>query len=136
MATFCSGWYASSEDSLMEDTQCGDKCAFVKAGICKDCEGCPNYVESWWTTQGSTTPKLIKDCAPRRLMIQQQYLQLRVEQLTADSNAARAEYTQVSNYLGEMLKISKTMEAQDAFKYNLCPVTSGLLLQSDNEINH
>ena len=120
----------------MEDTQCGDKCAFVKAGICKDCEGCPNYVESWWTTQGSTTPKLIKDCAPRRIMIQQQYMQLRLEQLTADANASRVEYTNVANHLSEMLKISKSMEVENAPVYKLCPDTGRLLLQSDNQVNH
>lgn len=56
----------------MDCTNCGDKCPYVQQGFCKsDCE-CPNYVESWWVEQQSGKQKLIKDCAPKRLMIDSQ----------------------------------------------------------------
>lgn len=56
----------------MENTNCGADCPFVKQGFCqKDCE-CPHYVESWWTEQESGKQKLVKDCAPHRLMIDSQ----------------------------------------------------------------
>ena len=91
----------------MEDTSCGDNCPFVKNGSCKDCSGCPNYIESWWTQQGATHPKLVKDCSPKRIMLQQQYLQLRVEQLTAEIQEARTQYLQVAHHLSEIIKLSK-----------------------------
>jgi hypothetical protein len=53
----------------MEDTACKERCAFVKAGVCKSCEDCPNYVESWWN-QKDGPPRLIRDCAPKRIMLQ------------------------------------------------------------------
>lgn len=54
----------------MENTNCGDKCAFVKSGFCNsDCE-CPFYAESIWESKGET--KIVKDCSTKRIMIEQQ----------------------------------------------------------------
>ena len=53
----------------MENTNCGDKCSFVKSGFCNsDCE-CPFYIESIWESKGE--PKVIKDCSPKRMMLEQ-----------------------------------------------------------------
>lgn len=57
----------------MENTNCGDSCAFVRSGFCeKDCE-CPFFSESWWETQEGIEKKqkLVKDCFPKRMMIEQ-----------------------------------------------------------------
>lgn len=56
----------------MECTSCGENCPFVKAKLCSSEEGCPNYMESWWQENGQGQPKVIKDCSPRRLLLQQQ----------------------------------------------------------------
>lgn len=91
----------------MEDTQCGESCPFVKIGFCDKCSECPNFLESWWTEQGSASPKIVKDCAPKRLLLQQQYLQLRLEQMTADLCESRAEYNKVATHLMEIIDMSK-----------------------------
>lgn len=91
----------------MDDTSCGENCAFVRNGMCKNCKDCPNYIESWWTTQGAAQPKLVQDCAPRRMLIQQQHMQLRLEQLTADLCEARVQYVQVANHLQNIIELSK-----------------------------
>ena len=48
----------------MEDTCLKDKCFWWNLG-----DGpCPNYVEGWWApTEGP--PKLICDCAPKRILL-------------------------------------------------------------------
>lgn len=55
----------------MEDTACGCDCPLVKSGICKSDRECPNFIESWWKEGEQGHQKLIKDCAPRRVMLQQ-----------------------------------------------------------------
>lgn len=55
----------------MENTSCGCNCPLVKAGVCKSDYECPNYIESWWKEGENGDPKLIKDCAPKRILMQQ-----------------------------------------------------------------
>lgn len=62
----------------MKSTSCGDKCAFVKAGICNSCRDCPNYQESWWKEGESGTPVLVEDCSPKRLLLHQENLMARL----------------------------------------------------------
>lgn len=57
--------------SIMKDTTCGCDCPLVKSGICKSDRECPNFLESWWQEGENGKPTLIKDCAPRRVLIQQ-----------------------------------------------------------------
>lgn len=56
----------------IDNTNCCENCAFVKAGLCKTDTGCPNYVESWWLETDGVTPKMVKDCAPKRMIFMQQ----------------------------------------------------------------
>ena len=93
----------------MESTACGDECPFVKSKFCSNCKECPNYLESWWTQQGETTPKLVKDCAPKRMLLQQQYMQLRLEQLQAAIDTQRAESQVLSNNLKAMVEVSRSI---------------------------
>jgi hypothetical protein len=93
----------------MEDTSCGSECAFVKNGMCKTCKECPNYVESWWTKQGETQPKIIRDCSPKRLLLQQQYLQLRLEQLTASIEDQRNHQIRLAEQLKTMVEMSNAI---------------------------
>lgn len=55
----------------MEDTACGCDCPLVKSGLCKSDRECPNFIESWWKEGERGEQKLVKDCAPRRVMLQQ-----------------------------------------------------------------
>lgn len=55
----------------MDDTACGCDCPLVKAGVCKSDRECPNFIESWWKEGEQGQQKLVKDCAPRRIMLQQ-----------------------------------------------------------------
>lgn len=93
----------------MENTHCGDQCPFVKSGFCSEVTKCPNYMESWWTEQGGTVPKLVKDCSPKRLMLQQQYMQLRLEQLQASADVARSEYINVAQQFKHMLDVTEKL---------------------------
>jgi len=54
----------------MENTNCGEKCCYVKNGFCESDEQCPNYLESFWKTDKET--KLVKDCSPKRMLMEQQ----------------------------------------------------------------
>lgn len=56
----------------MDCTNCGDKCPFVKQGFCQTDSECPHYMESWWIESESGKQKLVKDCAPKRLMLDSQ----------------------------------------------------------------
>jgi hypothetical protein len=93
----------------MESTACGDECPFVKNKTCSTCKECPNYLESWWTQQGDTNPKLIKDCAPKRMLLQQQYMQLRLEQLQAAVDTQRNENQILNANLKAMVDLSKSI---------------------------
>lgn len=50
----------------MENTNCGEDCAFVKSGFCNSDKQCPFYCESIWQIRGGTEVKTIKDCHPKR----------------------------------------------------------------------
>ena len=97
----------------MEDTSCGDKCAFIKMGACSRCEECPNYMESWWT-EHMGSPKLVKDCSPKRLLLQNQHLHLRLEQLQASCDVARTEYENVAGKFTQMLALTEKLLDQHA----------------------
>lgn len=56
----------------MDCTNCGDQCPFVKQGFCQKDSECPHYLESWWVDGETGKQKLVKDCAPKRLMLDSQ----------------------------------------------------------------
>jgi len=92
----------------MDNTVC-ENCPYVKMGLCSTSSECPNYLESWWTQGQETQPKLVKDCAPKRMLLQQQYLQLRVEQQQAAIDAARAEYLKLTQHMAQVLDFTKVV---------------------------
>lgn len=55
----------------MEHSNCGDQCAFVKSGFCKCDKECPFYTETWWQQTGNPEPKMLKDCFPKRMTLEQ-----------------------------------------------------------------
>jgi hypothetical protein len=64
--------YAENYRFSMRDTNCGDKCIFVKNGWCKTDAECCNYQESIWQESRTNEQLLVKDCIPKRLMLMQQ----------------------------------------------------------------
>lgn len=82
--------------------------------MCKDVKECPNYLESWWTPAGEGAPKLICDCAPKRLLLQQHHLQIRLEQLQASADASRAEYLNVASQLRCMVDMTQSILLEHA----------------------
>lgn len=90
----------------MENTSCGENCPFVKSKVCVDCRDCPNYIESWWIDENGTQ-KLIKDCSPKRLILQQQLMQSRLEAVQEALEQSRNEYITLSSYLKSLMEASK-----------------------------
>lgn len=56
----------------MENTSCGEKCCFVKTGFCDNETECPNYIETIWEDKKNGKMVTVKDCSPRRTMLEQQ----------------------------------------------------------------
>lgn len=88
----------------MECTACGENCPFVKSKLCSSEKECPNYVESWWQENGQGQPKIIRDCAPKRVLIQQQIevnrmfaIQQSIEQMRNSLDALNSILTQLMN---------------------------------------
>lgn len=65
----------------MDNTACGENCPYVQSGFCKSDKECPHYTESWWIEGSTQQQKLLKDCAPKRLILQSNYHDHRIEGL-------------------------------------------------------
>lgn len=97
----------------MEDTACA-KCPWVKSGFCSNVEECPNYVESWWQEGDSGKTKLVKDCAPKRLMHQMSALQSRFEGVQAATEQVRNETAVMKGHFVALVDASrKVIEDQE-----------------------
>lgn len=77
--------------------------------MCKDVKDCPHYLESWWIEEGKEKPKLLRDCTTKRLLLQQQHMQLRLEQMQASLDTARTEYLLLAVQLKNMLDMTKSI---------------------------
>jgi hypothetical protein len=98
----------------MENTACGCECPFVKQGFCASDKECPNYVESWFVERNSSEQRLIKDCSPKRMLLQQQVLQVRFEGVQQALEQARNEYINLGQYLRKLIEASKqVLEKKD-----------------------
>ncbi len=128
----------------MDSTNCGENCAFVKSGFCKsDCE-CPFYIESWWQCKGEKTPKLVKDCQPKRASLQLNNADNRIFDLQAEMVILRNKFDNIENLLLQLISnsndyinsqrdlsqsISKNIEAKnESTNINVNPVPNDKLL--------
>lgn len=96
----------------MDNTSCEEKCPWVKSGFCSKVEECPNHVESWWTEGQTGQQKLVRDCVPKRLMIQMATLQSRFEGVQAASEQARNETLAMNAHFQELIQISNQSVAE------------------------
>lgn len=93
----------------MENTSCEENCPFVKQGFCKTENECANYIETWWIEPNSQTPKKIKDCSPKRMILQQQMIQSRLEYVEQALEQSRNMYNDLMGYLVTLIEVSKTV---------------------------
>ena len=66
-------------------------------------EQCPNYIESWWTKDG-TPPVLVKDCSPKRTLLMVQELYNRTITLQQSNEQQRNESAVITNIFNQMLE--------------------------------
>lgn len=98
----------------MENTCCEGKCPFVKTGFCNSVDECPNFVESWWTNAAEPEPKLVRDCAPKRLMKQMAQLQCRLEGVQLANEQARNQSLVIHGHFADLMaEIQKAKEIHE-----------------------
>lgn len=97
----------------MECTSCGENCPFVKAKLCSSEKDCPNYLESWWQENGQGQPKVIKDCAPKRLLLQQQTEVNRIFALQQAIEEMRSKFLIIESSLSQLIDQSQQYIAQE-----------------------
>ena len=93
----------------MKNTSCGCNCPFVKQGFCAEEKECPNYCESWWLEGEGKEPVLIKDCSPKRMLLQQQLMQHRLECVQQALCDSRNKYEELSSYLRTLIEMSRSV---------------------------
>lgn len=102
----------------MQNTSCGNKCAYVKGGFCKEERDCPNYVESFWLEGQSGQQKLISDCIPKRMMVQLSSLQARFEGVQESQEQNRNELALLKARFETLIDFSKkVVEAEEKKLY-------------------
>lgn len=97
----------------MESTSCGQNCAFVKCGFCNSEKECPNYIESWWVEGENGQPKMLKDCAPKRMLLQQQMLQSRVENMQVELCNQKARAESLAEALMQVIQACKLIVSEN-----------------------
>lgn len=106
METRGSSWDFTKEE-LMESTCCGDNCCFLKNGLCEKVEDCPNYTESVWRENSSGKVSVIKDCAPKRIMLSQQQIFNSFDAVTGSVQVLRDKVTSLEDLLVTLINQSK-----------------------------
>src|SRR5258708_34657997 len=96
----------------MKSTSCGKECPFVKQGFCNDERECPNFIETWWQEGQEAQPIKISDCSPKRMVLQQQVMQAKFENVQQALEQSRNQYAELSNYLKNLIEISKQVIEQ------------------------
>ena len=108
----------------MDCTSCKENCPFVKAKLCASERECPNFMESWWQEGGTGQPKTISDCAPKRMLIQQQIEVNRMFALQQAVEQMRNRLETLEGLLGQLLHQSKEYLLQKPPKIGNTPKKS------------
>lgn len=96
----------------MEGTSCGEDCCFVKSGFCDSEKGCPNYTESFWEETSTGKMKTVRDCAPKRTMLEQQRLVNSYTMMTGSMNELRDKIDNLEKILLQIINESKIFIAE------------------------
>ena len=91
----------------MDNTNCGCECSFVKSGFCKTDKECPFYLESWWHKADQPQPKLVKDCFPKKLAIEQNNVLHRILCTQGVVEDVRNRMDRLELMLGQLIAQSK-----------------------------
>ncbi len=102
----------------MKDTSCGCNCPFVKQGFCEKVNECPNYIESWWIEGDGKEPTIIKDCSPKRMLLQQQLLQSRLDNVLKALCESRDENSKLLAYLHSIIESVKSSQKKEMIPYD------------------
>ena len=103
----------------MENTACGENCPFVKQGFCKTDSECPHFVQSVWIEGQSGEHRIVKDCSPKRMLMQQQKLENRLEKVQQALEESRNQYNALSGYLKSLIGMSQIVLKQVKHETNM-----------------
>ena len=78
----------------------------MKSGLCDTEKECPNYCETWWQEGQTGQPKLVKDCVPKRLMIQLARLERKFENVQVANNDMQRQATELTGHFKRLIQIS------------------------------
>ena len=123
----CAKASATSLPSTAAAGNCGCNCAFVKSGFCETDKGCPFYLETWWQLgdKPNSTPKLVKDCFPKKFGMQQNQLELRLLTLQASFDQVRTKLILLESAIqklimqGEDITLEKLNQEVDSQRNSL-----------------
>lgn len=93
---------------MTDCTACGDKCPYVQQGFCKSDTECPHYMEAWWQDQQTGNQKLVKDCAPKRLLLDSQAMFNRTISMQASIDKLEHRLAKLESLLEVLISQSKT----------------------------
>src|SRR5690554_2741466 len=96
----------------MENTSCGENCCFVQSGFCNSEKDCPNYTETIWEEASTGKIKTVKDCSPKRTMIEQQRLINSFTGVTASVQVLRDKIDKLESLLLQIINESKIFIAE------------------------
>ena len=103
----------------MENTTCGKDCPFVKQGFCNsDCE-CPHYVESVWVQGDTQEKKIVKDCSPKRMLIQNNAQDYKILKLQKAIEEQRNMFVTMGQNFQLLMKELQTLIAEHRQHSNL-----------------
>ena len=80
-----------------------EKCPYVEMGLCPNVEKCPNYCENIWQNGQTQEVKIIKDCSPKRQLIQSQHNNTRIEWLQASIEQLRNKTEKLESSLNTLI---------------------------------
>lgn len=90
----------------MEDTNCGELCAFVKSGFCNSDRECPFYCESIWQKKGGDGIQTVKDCYPKRATFETNNLHYKMCGLQANQEDLRNRMDKIEKMLDVLVQQS------------------------------
>lgn len=93
----------------MENTSCGENCCFVKAGMCKSCKECPNYVETVVENKKTGEVGIRQDCVPKRLSIDNEDQKIRDYGVIAAVEVLRDEVNDLKNLYSQLIENSRRL---------------------------
>ena len=103
-----------------------EKCPFVAMGLCGRVEECPNYCENIWRNGQTQEVKVVKDCSPKRQLIQSQHtntriewLQSNIEQLTSKNEKLEASLNTLISQSQMVIRAIEQTISQDPRKITL-----------------